>query len=213
MPHYPSAPCFRHPQLATPRMSLITLLSRFCTGVQPCALVCGCLLAFSFRAAHAQGVTYALDATHTRVHWEVMHLGTSTSRGRFGEIQGSLTLDEATASGEVSISIATASVDTGVAPLDGVLRRQLPRVSRSPAGLLRGTRLEVEERRTARSARRAHAARRVATDCCYAPRGCTARATPCWRARCAVPIWPASCCAVISASPTTCPSSPTGCGW
>jgi polyisoprenoid-binding protein YceI len=68
-------------------------------------------------------VTYALDAAHTRVHWEVVHLGTSTSRGRFDDIRGSLTLNEATALGEVSISIATASVDTGVAPLDGVLRR------------------------------------------------------------------------------------------
>ncbi len=74
-------------------------------------------------AAAAAPVDYALDASHTRVHWEVRHFGTSTSRGRFDAISGSVQLDAATRTGEVSIAVRTASVDTGVPPLDGVLRR------------------------------------------------------------------------------------------
>jgi polyisoprenoid-binding protein YceI len=79
--------------------------------------------------AHAQSpgaaaaVTYRLDPAHTRVHWEVMHFGTSTSRGRFDDIAGNLLLNEADGTGEVSITVRTASVNTGVPPLDGVLRR------------------------------------------------------------------------------------------
>lgn len=65
---------------------------------------------------------YDLDPQHTRVHWEVMHFGTSTSRGRFDVIDGALRLDRAARRGEVSARIATASVDTGVPPLDGMLR-------------------------------------------------------------------------------------------
>jgi polyisoprenoid-binding protein YceI len=73
-------------------------------------------------AAHAQPVTYALDPEHTRVHWEVLHYGTSTLRGRFDNLQGSVTLDRAARSGDVSISVDTASVSTGVSALDRVLR-------------------------------------------------------------------------------------------
>ncbi|MGY4831242.1 YceI family protein [Sphaerotilaceae bacterium SBD11-9] len=80
------------------------------------------MLALLVAPARAQGVNYLLDPAHTRVHWEVMHFGTSTTRGRFDDISGSLTLDEATGQGEVSVSIGTASVNTGVKPLDSVLR-------------------------------------------------------------------------------------------
>lgn len=86
-------------------------------------LVGGCLLPGYATTAHAEPVTYRLDAAHTRVHWEVMHFGTSTSRGRFDDVSGSLELDAASGTGEVSIEVRTASVDTGVPPLDGVMRR------------------------------------------------------------------------------------------
>lgn len=103
-------------------MPSVTLRTRFCTSVRICARVGVRLLAFPAFAAQAQSVTYALDASHTRVHWEVSHFGTSTHRGRFDGISGSLQLNASTGLGEVSISIATASVNTGVAPLDSVLR-------------------------------------------------------------------------------------------
>lgn len=103
-------------------MPSVTLVTRFCTDVRICARVGGCLLLLHAVAAQAQTVTYALDAAHTRVHWEVLHFGTSTSRGRFDDTSGSLQLNPGTGTGEVSISVATTSVNTGVAPLDSVLR-------------------------------------------------------------------------------------------
>jgi polyisoprenoid-binding protein YceI len=72
--------------------------------------------------AVAQPVTYVLDPLHTQVTWEVLHLGTSTMRGRFNRIEGHVTLDRAARTGEVSVAIDTASISTGVLPLDGLLR-------------------------------------------------------------------------------------------
>lgn len=74
-------------------------------------------------SAHTQAAEYRLDPDHTRVHWEVSHFGTSTSRGRFDDIRGSLQFDAAQGRGAVSIVVGCASVNTGVAPLDGILRR------------------------------------------------------------------------------------------
>ncbi|HUG22785.1 YceI family protein [Piscinibacter sp.] len=70
----------------------------------------------------AEPVTYRLDPAHTKVHWEVRHFGTSTHRGRFDTVDGSIVIDRATGRGDVSIGIATASVSSGVPALDGVLR-------------------------------------------------------------------------------------------
>lgn len=72
--------------------------------------------------SQAQSLPYALDLQHTKVHWEVRHFGTSTSRGRFDDIDGQLRVDFNAGRGEVSITIGTASISTGVAPLDTILR-------------------------------------------------------------------------------------------
>ncbi len=93
-------------------MTALRLALVLCCGIAPCSVM-------------AQPVVYRLDPAHTHVQWEVMHFGTSTSRGRYagaGAINGLLQLDARSGTGEVSISIDTASVDTGVRPLDGVLR-------------------------------------------------------------------------------------------
>jgi polyisoprenoid-binding protein YceI len=73
--------------------------------------------------AAAQPVTYQLDPAHSFVHFEVMHFGTSTLRGRFGPIEGEVLLDRTAARGEVALRIPTASVNTGVAVLDSRLRQ------------------------------------------------------------------------------------------
>jgi len=65
---------------------------------------------------------FAIDPASTHVHWEVKHFGTSTSRGRFDAISGSITLDRVAHSGSASFSIATAPISTGFAVFDGVLR-------------------------------------------------------------------------------------------
>jgi polyisoprenoid-binding protein YceI len=72
--------------------------------------------------ARAAPEVWRLDPDQTRVHFEVQHFGTSTSRGRFAAITGSITLDRAARRGDVSIAVATASVSTGLAPFDSVLR-------------------------------------------------------------------------------------------
>jgi polyisoprenoid-binding protein YceI len=71
----------------------------------------------------AQTATYVLDPAHSFVQFEVLHFGTSTSRGRVGPVAGSVTLDRAAGRGEASLRVATAAVDTGIAVFDARLRQ------------------------------------------------------------------------------------------
>src|SRR5437879_1527518 len=82
------------------------------------ALLAGAVVGTAQAAPH----DFAIDPANTHVHWEVRHFGTSTSRGRFDAISGSITLDREAHSGSASFSIATASISTGFAAFDGVLR-------------------------------------------------------------------------------------------
>jgi polyisoprenoid-binding protein YceI len=94
-----------------------------CLSFRPgAALLAGALASGTCATAHAQGVTYLFDPSHTQVTFEVLHLGTSTLRGRFNRIEGHATLDRAARKGELSVAIDTASISTGVLPLDGLLR-------------------------------------------------------------------------------------------
>lgn len=70
----------------------------------------------------AQTLPWSVDRQQTRVFWEVRHFGTSTSRGRFDDLDVQLRLDRDAGRGELSVTVGTASVDTGVPALDGVLR-------------------------------------------------------------------------------------------
>lgn len=88
------------------------------------ASVCaGALLgALAARPAAAEPVNYVLDPTHSFVHFEIRHFGTSTIRGRFGPLNGSVMLDRAAGTGRVDIAIDTASVSTGWRPFDSRIR-------------------------------------------------------------------------------------------
>jgi polyisoprenoid-binding protein YceI len=86
------------------------------------ACAAGVALAASAGAALAEPVTYAVDAAHTRVWWEARHFGTSTQRGRFDDVAGNIVLDREGARGEVSFTIATGSVTSGVPALDRMLK-------------------------------------------------------------------------------------------
>ena len=81
------------------------------------------LLLILAASARAEPVTYRIDPAATHVHFEVLHFGTSTARGRFDGVAGNVVLDRAARSGDVSIEVDTASVNTGLAPFDSVLRR------------------------------------------------------------------------------------------
>lgn len=73
-------------------------------------------------AAQAQSLPWQFDPQHTTVWWEVKHFGTSTHRGRFDDVAGQLRYDRATGAGELSVTVNTASVTSGVLPLDTLLR-------------------------------------------------------------------------------------------
>jgi polyisoprenoid-binding protein YceI len=70
----------------------------------------------------AEPVTFLLDPTHSAVHFELLHFGTSTIRGRFGAISGAVLLDRSAQRGEVSIRLPTASVSTGLPVFDARIR-------------------------------------------------------------------------------------------
>lgn len=65
---------------------------------------------------------YSLELSHTSVHWEVLHMGTSTSRGRFDRLGGAVRFDPAQSLIDVSIEVDTGSVSTGIGAFDAVLR-------------------------------------------------------------------------------------------
>jgi polyisoprenoid-binding protein YceI len=94
------------------------------------SLVVPALLGAAF-AASAQPVpasapeaapSWSLDPTHTFVHWEVLHMSTSTIRGRFDKAAGNVQFDPKAKRLEVSVTIDTASVNSGVPILDKLLQ-------------------------------------------------------------------------------------------
>lgn len=91
-------------------------------GAQAAAQASGAGGAQSGAPAAAQAGFYVLDPTHTFVHFEVRHMGTSTIRGRIGPVPGSVTLDRAARTGSVSLRIPTARLSTGVPAMDARLR-------------------------------------------------------------------------------------------
>ena len=73
-------------------------------------------------SAGAAPQQFLIEPAATHVHWEIRHFGTSTSRGRFDAVGGSITLDREARRGNASIAIQTGSISTGLALFDAVLR-------------------------------------------------------------------------------------------
>jgi polyisoprenoid-binding protein YceI len=73
----------------------------------------------------AEPVDYATTPTHTFVHFEVLHGGLSTRRGRFNRAEGRITLDRSARSGSIEFTVQTASLDSGEPALDTRLRETL----------------------------------------------------------------------------------------
>jgi len=92
-----------------------------CWPVALAAAVFG--LAVAPHWAAAQPVAYALVPEQSFVTFEVLHFGTSTIRGRFGPLQGEVLLDRPAGTGEVSLRISTADVNTGVGVFNARLRQ------------------------------------------------------------------------------------------
>lgn len=99
--------------------------------VQPALLTAGAAaaaLAWALWAAPAgaqevEAGTFAIDETHVHAAFRVSHLGFSETIGNFDEVSGSFTLDPADPSASsVSVTIATASIDTAHEERDAHLR-------------------------------------------------------------------------------------------
>ena len=89
------------------------------TWIRLAAVAAALVAAAPLRAAP---VEYRFDPSHTFVHFEVRHFGTSTLRGRFGPVEGSVVLDREAGTGNLTVNVATAGASSGVRVFDSRLR-------------------------------------------------------------------------------------------
>jgi polyisoprenoid-binding protein YceI len=66
--------------------------------------------------------TWAVDPAHSRVEFQVKHLGIATVRGAFNEFEGALEIGSDLASAKAYGTVSAASVDTNEEQRDGHLR-------------------------------------------------------------------------------------------
>ncbi|MFT0532921.1 YceI family protein [Castellaniella hirudinis] len=72
--------------------------------------------------ALAQNATYDVEPDHSFVTFEVVHSGTSTTRGRFDTLTGTIQLNPDAKTGQAAIQIDTASINSGSKGFDEHLR-------------------------------------------------------------------------------------------
>lgn len=80
-----------------------------------------CVLVFicSASQANAEPETFKFDPSHTQIVWSVDHFGFSHPAGKFVDIAGTVTLDEAKpAQSSVEVTIKTAAFISGIDKLD-----------------------------------------------------------------------------------------------
>ena len=124
-----------------PRQLLRALTLPLATGA-----VCGGL---AWPAAAAPQ-TYTLDPEHSFVHFELMHFGTSTVRGRFGPVNGAVVIDVEAGTGSIGLRLPTASVSTGMAVFDArICEADLLACAAQPDAFFVASRLRFEGRRLA----------------------------------------------------------------
>jgi len=112
------------------------------------AWAAACLLAAA--QAGSQPVAYTLTPERSWVHFEVLHFGTSTSRGRFGPVQGEVVLDRTAGRGELGLRINVASVDTGIPVFNARLKQaDLLATEAFPEAYFVATRIRFEGARVA----------------------------------------------------------------
>jgi polyisoprenoid-binding protein YceI len=81
------------------------------------------VLALSAPLALAQTSTWNIDPNHSEVDFTIKHMSLSNVHGRFGNIKGAITLNEADITkSSVSVAIDVTTVDTGVSMRDNDLK-------------------------------------------------------------------------------------------
>lgn len=78
----------------------------------------GAAVAAALVCAPAMAASYTIDPTHTFVTFEIDHQGTSTNRGRFDTVEGTIEFDREAKTGKADITVQIASVNTGTAGFD-----------------------------------------------------------------------------------------------
>jgi polyisoprenoid-binding protein YceI len=93
----------------------------------------------------ATKTTWTIDPAHSHVGFGIKHLMIATVRGRFTQVEGTLTVDERDpASASIDITIPTAGVTTGDEKRDGHLRSpDFFDVERFPTMTFRSKRVEA----------------------------------------------------------------------
>ena len=77
------------------------------------------IVALAAPFATAQNSTWAIDPAHSQIEFVVRHLTVSNIRGRFGNIQGNITMNDTDITkSSVQETIDVTSLDTGVAQRD-----------------------------------------------------------------------------------------------
>lgn len=87
----------------------------------PAATV-GVLCAMLCAAAEAAPETYVFDTQHTYPNFEVGHMGFSFRRGWFEKTSGRVTIDREKGTGQVTVEIDAASINTGLTLRDEIVR-------------------------------------------------------------------------------------------
>lgn len=86
-------------------------------------LLAALVIAFGCTAACAQSSRWIPDPTHSEVDFSIVHMSLSNVHGRFGNVTGSILLDQSDISqSKVNIAIGVASIDTGLSARDSVLK-------------------------------------------------------------------------------------------
>ncbi len=81
------------------------------------------VLSLATSLAAAETSTWVPDKAHSEVDFTITHMGISNVHGRFGNIGGSITLNDSDVSkSSVNITVDVSSVDTGVSARDNDLK-------------------------------------------------------------------------------------------
>jgi polyisoprenoid-binding protein YceI len=89
--------------------------------------------------------TWAIDSSHSGIHFSVRHLVIAKVRGQFARWSGSITVPEGDLQrATVTVTIDTSSIDTGVADRDAHLKSaDFFEVATHPEAIFTGERVEV----------------------------------------------------------------------